>query len=785
MRFHASGIVRAWRRLSLAKKIVVLAFAGSAVVVVSFAALAIWSLDQSTQRTLQERLVLATAAADSVDHYNNLVLQQLNALSVELEGPVARGDTAETNALLKTSGDLPLVMFKDMGAADAKGTVIGFYPSQGQQGSPSIEGYGGVGPLLSGSGLKQYISGIVPSMVDGKPSVVYAVSVPGTDGQVAGVLWGEVDLETSQIGGFISAIKLGKTGYAQVVDGKGNLIASTQPEQVFGNVDYGDHFVSLIQAKKTVVSTCHNCHETSAASATASPISRRKDILAFAPLTTASWGVAVRQSEGEALADTTRLREGMLIVGALALAVAFPGSIAIASRAVRPVLSLTEASKRMAAGDLSTGIPPMGEDEIGILGENLEQMRQRLRESRDELEQRRKEAESLYDISLDISSVLDTDRILASVVGDARALLSADLAILMLRNHSGQLYVRAMNGNVTEGLGGISLAPGQGFAGAVVQRAYPLSCEDYSNDDTCVHDKSVDAAVSQEGLRSLLGVPLRFGAEVLGALVVARRQVRAFSKQETFLLARFGNQASIAITNANLYQEVRRKEHLRGQLLEKVISAQEEERKRIARELHDEPAQIFSGLAMQLEAMATELPASEAPVKSRLQRLQRLATHALETVRKLMSDLRPTALDDLGLIPAIRQYAESKVGEAGVKVSVRVHDMDVRLPSRMETVIFRALQEAINNVYKHAEAKNVSILLRRDRDVIKVVVKDDGKGFTPDLSKAGSRGGLGLLGMEERVNLIGGTMKIKSHQGKGTELRIEVPLPQGEENDNG
>ncbi|MBI2859766.1 MAG: HAMP domain-containing protein [Chloroflexi bacterium] len=595
------GSFRWWRHLGLARKIVVLAFAGSAVAVSSFAILAMWSLDQSTQRTLQERKLMAIAAAESIDHYNEIVLDQLERLGDSL-APSLAGKAPAGGPVLSTGDAVLGFRFQNLMLADASGIVVEAYPGPSPVAGSHISDYGESGIVLTSA--ENYISGTVQSSAT--PSIIYAVPLI-VEGRTVGILAAEINLKSSGIGGFIQTIRLGQTGYAQVVDAKGALLASTQPEQVFGTSDHGFRFVALIEDRKPVVRTCHNCHETEAAGA---PV-RRKDLLAFAPLETARWGVAVRQAEDEAMEQTKKLQQGILIVGAIALGIAFPGTIAIASRAVRPLLSLTEASKRMAGGDLQTAIPGMGEDEVGVLADNLEQMR-----------------------------------------------------------------------------------------------------------------------------RSL----------------------------------------------AELYAEVRRKEELRGQLLEKVISAQEEERKRIARELHDEPAQIFSALVMQLDAMGNELPASEGPAKERLHRLQGLASNALETVRKIMSDLRPTALDDLGLIPAIRQYAEGKLGPAGIKVNMRSLNMGMRLPGHIETAVFRVLQEAVNNVYKHSHAGKVSIHVSIRHDKLAAVVSDDGKGFErADRGKAGQ--GLGLLGIQERVGLLGGTLAIKSDKGKGTELRIEVPLPKGEKGD--
>jgi len=145
-----------------------------------------------------------------------------------------------------------------------------------------------------------------------------------------------------------------------------------------------------------------------------------------------------------------------------------------------------------------------------------------------------------------------------------------------------------------------------------------------------------------------------------------------------------------------------------------------------------------------------------------------------------MSDLRPTYLDDLGLIPALRQYAADRLGDVGVNVNVRASNMDRRLPGQVETAIFRVFQEAINNIYKHAGARNVSVRLTRDDGKVIASISDDGKGFDVDSNEGVDKnGGLGLVGIKERVSLLGGTLNIKSKPGKGTELRIEVPVPDG------
>jgi signal transduction histidine kinase len=226
------------------------------------------------------------------------------------------------------------------------------------------------------------------------------------------------------------------------------------------------------------------------------------------------------------------------------------------------------------------------------------------------------------------------------------------------------------------------------------------------------------------------------------------------------------------------YREIERKEVARGELLRKVLSAQEEERKRIARELHDETTQALAGLVMRLEAATSAPDESTGKIKGMLADIKKLAVRTIDNLHKLIFDLRPSVLDDLGLISALRWYAENRLGEQGIKTRVEVTGEEVKLPPEMETAVFRIVQEAIINILRHAEAHNVVLGVEYQDFRLCVEVEDDGKGF--DLAvvrrQADEARGLGLLGMEERAILLGGSFRIESQPGYGTHLTIEIPL---------
>jgi signal transduction histidine kinase len=227
-----------------------------------------------------------------------------------------------------------------------------------------------------------------------------------------------------------------------------------------------------------------------------------------------------------------------------------------------------------------------------------------------------------------------------------------------------------------------------------------------------------------------------------------------------------------------LYEELKAKEVLRSRLLDSVISAQEEERKRIARELHDETGQALTGIIMSLEAAEEALPRDPEVARQRLERAASLARQSIDLIRQLVVDLRPAALDDLGLVPALRAFAETRLGEKGVELQMEVSNMKDRLSPPVETCLFRVVQEAVTNIIRHSNAKTARIHLGRRDGVVSLSVEDDGQGFDVAEVRASPRSdrALGLAGMEERVSLVGGELTIESAPGKGTIVRAKIDV---------
>jgi len=231
-------------------------------------------------------------------------------------------------------------------------------------------------------------------------------------------------------------------------------------------------------------------------------------------------------------------------------------------------------------------------------------------------------------------------------------------------------------------------------------------------------------------------------------------------------------------TNKELELRVKERTDRLGHVLRQTISAQEDERRRLARELHDETAQSIAALSIALDRARDGLDGAGPEAISQIGQAKELSSRLLAETRRLILGLRPTLLDDMGLLPAIRWYAESYLGDRGIAITVDAAMPAQRLPAHIEVALFRVVQEAIANVARHSRAKHVDLRLTHDESRVAVVVADDGIGFDVArvLGQTGRTESVGLLGMQERARLLGGRLEIESRDGGGTLVRVEVPL---------
>lgn len=250
--------------------------------------------------------------------------------------------------------------------------------------------------------------------------------------------------------------------------------------------------------------------------------------------------------------------------------------------------------------------------------------------------------------------------------------------------------------------------------------------------------------------------------------------VEGLRESRAALLEQQAASQQLCLENSRLLAEVRANSERLQQLLRHATNAQEAERKRISRELHDETGQALTSILLRLKVLQDEQDVDV--IHDRLNGLRYLTSQTLEEVRRLSMDLRPTALDDLGLAPAVKGYVQQFAERSGIETSFSAPTILARLSPEVEIAVYRAVQEGLTNVMRHADAHHVGVSLAQTPDRISLTITDDGVGMDQD---ALAGGGLGLAGMRERVMMAGGTLRVATQPGLGTRILIELPLGQG------
>lgn len=389
----------------------------------------------------------------------------------------------------------------------------------------------------------------------------------------------------------------------------------------------------------------------------------------------------------------------------------------------------------------------------------------------DELRRRNRELTALNAVASAASEPLPPDEILN------RALRQV-LAALDLK--TGWIFIRTGDGDT-------QLAASHGLAAGVATFAFPdCACGKVLTEGNPVVVTAANpncvvryaSAIPPQPLAYHATVPLKARGQMLGVLSVAAGSLKAFDKAEMALLATVGQQIGVVLENARLWEEARQREQVRGQLLKRVISAQEEERRRIARELHDGIGQSLNALVFGLNTVDASLQLGSDQVPDQMARLKISASDTVKELQDIIYDLRPSLLDDLGLMMALRWYAQERLEAYGVHVTLEFPQQGLRLPLEIETALFRVGQEAVTNIGKHAQAQQVTISLQTEPEKVRLEINDNGIGFELNhtLTGQGGRPAWGLLGMQERASLLGGELSIQSESGQGTQLCVTLPL---------
>ncbi len=602
------------------KKIIIAILLTVVVISLSLGVIGSIAIRESIDHTMQHKLELSRIVAKNIDHLLSSSVKRL--FDISLSGSIDLSDndwSAEREALRKA---YDYSIFSDgLFIINLNNRVVYTYPSQHMQyvNELAVQKAGSV--IADG---KPYISDIFTVEPSKKKLIHILVPLKDKNGNIEGVVGGEIDPSAQNFNEIIRSVPPEKNAYMELVDSKGFVIASSDAKRVFKDQSEGhsQFLEKLITAKQPVITKCHRCHikdisldETS---------ERSDDIMAFAPLETASWSVSIVQPEKEILMPVTKMKMSFIGVSVIFIAVALILAVGMSRSIVKPVHDLIDATIKIAAGDMTKSVAFGGRDEIGKLSSSFEVMRIKLADSLDDLQK--------YNMALE-HLVLERTR----QINDSR-----------------------------------------------------LKIKD---------------------------------------------------------------------------------------LLKKVITSQEDERKRIARELHDVIMQDLAATLIKID-ICRKYP--ENINISKIDEIKKIIDKNLDDVYRIIKNLRPSVLDDLGFEAAVRWLCDHHLESNGMHCYINVYNTigDIEFEPQDEIGLFRIIQEAIINISKHAGAENIFVLLEIRNSQLIIEIEDDGCGFDSNavVLEHDSARGLGLLGMKERASFFGWDFKICSTPGEGTLVNLKIPL---------
>jgi signal transduction histidine kinase len=431
---------------------------------------------------------------------------------------------------------------------------------------------------------------------------------------------------------------------------------------------------------------------------------------------------------------------------------------------LKPLAQIGDASAQLAEGDLSVRLPKLEGWELAEVSTTFNAMAARLESQQADLrvsvDRLRSDLEGLEEIQTLLSSGAGLGEVLGRSAGELGMALEA-IGVGIWRSDA----------EVPEAEWGEQLPTHEevkrsAAAGAVLTSGGELE------------------RVPEDHEISWVVAPARRDGRTPAVVGVVWDPPRPLDQAHRDLLMSLAGLVGIAVENADLLESLRKKEESLQGLLRKTITAQEEERRRISRELHDETSQVLSALMMNIDLLESQIeaqvPAPAAP-RGRVEAVKALAEEAARNLDKMMLDLRPALLDELGLIAALRWYVAQVSDLWGLPIEFEGERL-ARLPEHVEVAAFRIVQEAVSNVVHHAQASKASVRVAALPNALRVEVTDDGVGF--DVAEAGARTrtgeSVGLMGMRERAELAGGSLNVESARGRGTTVWAEIPLPEQE-----
>jgi signal transduction histidine kinase len=775
-------------RLGLQRRIMLYVTGGLIVVMAAYSAVSLQAISQSDNLVFRERLMVAGTVAQEIDSELSHLQGELNDMGKAVGTDLANNQPAKAQQAMQGlrqhwsaydhfSSPCAIIL------TDPKGVAVWSDPPISELSSADFSNLPSFRAAIQS--MQPSVADEISPGADGHGSLWMATPVL-TSGRIEGVLLGQLNLsQVSQ--SFAPLLKMDKPGYSlELVDRQGMVLASQQPERQW---KLSEHYViikDLLARQQAGTGT----HQMPAGS------SEPTHIVAFAPLSGVTWGVTVEEPQDLALTLPRALENRFLLFGMLVLLTGLVLAWVTTRSVVRPVNALIDETQHIAAGNLDHALDVTAEDEVGRLARSFDEMRVELKQSREEIArwnrelearvgQRTRELSALVKSSHALAATLNLDALFEILIKETREVVpSAEgIAFFLFDNARELLVVRSTFGFDPAICQQLGFRIGEGIAGKVFEAQSPVrlglaeQIQAAQSNLSSENSACFRRAIGERPVKSALGAPLVSKGARLGALVLYNlSREDAFTENEVTVLQAFANQATAAIENARLYASLQEKEAARAALLEQAIQAQEEERARVAREIHDELGQLLTRLSIDLKMCETQVAAEPEQAAQTLAATQTLVWQTIEQAHHLIVELRPTLLDELGLEAALREELATRLEPLGVTTRLEADGEPERLPASVETAVFRIVQEAISNIARHAHASHATLSLHV-AGALQVRIEDDGVGIRSDW-QSGSNGHrpLGLLGMQERAALIGGTLTIEPNVPQGTRVILSVPL---------
>jgi len=403
-----------------------------------------------------------------------------------------------------------------------------------------------------------------------------------------------------------------------------------------------------------------------------------------------------------------------------------------------------------------------------------------------ELKDRLREAEVLLEAAKVLTSTLELDPLLKAITDKISELfdLTDGAAMFLYDQARGELEMVTSFGYPNY-IGQVFLSPGEGAPGTVFLLREPILASD---EETITRLYQSIQGEAKENLdlfmqtkpqpsRSVVCVPFIVREKVIGSLQLEHwTDDRAFTQVDLNLLMHLADLIAIAVDNGLLWRELGEKEDRHRIVVGQLINAQEVERKRIARELHDDASQALTTVSIGLSSLSRSVPDTQPEIHAKIVSLRDAVKDIMGRMRDLTFAIRPSMLDDLGLASALKWYASRFVGPDSPQIELALDDCGKCLDPQMATVLFRVAQEALNNAIRYSQATEIKVKLRTSQDAVILTIDDNGIGFHADKLLKDPSKSIGLYGMTERVELFNGSLKVRSSPGKGTTIRARIPL---------